>query len=54
MREEIEQKKRESEAFERELQRKREEAERAAEDLARKKRDLDASVKATKDKAAQA
>jgi hypothetical protein len=30
------------------------EAERAAEDLARKKRDLDQTVKATKDKAAEA
>ncbi len=51
MQDEIESKRKETQKFEAELLKRHDEADRAAEDLARKKSDLDATIKATKDKA---
>ena len=50
MQEEIESKRQETLKFEAELKKRSNEANRAAEDLARKKSDLDASIRATKEK----
>ena len=50
MQEEIESKRQETLKFEAELKKRSSEANRAAEDLARKKNDLDASIRATKEK----
>ena len=50
MQEEIESKRQETLKFEAELKKRSSEANRAAEDLARKKSDLDASIRATKEK----
>jgi hypothetical protein len=50
MQEEIESKRQETLKFEAELKKRSNEANRAAEDLARKKSDLDATIKATKEK----